>query len=347
MTMSLFASDLDYILEHTHDVWSELKNARLFITGGTGFFGIWLLESVIWANTYRNANCSVVVLTRYPDKFKHQFPHLADHAAIQLHEGDVRHFIAPTGKFTHIIHAATEASATLNTENPLLMLDTIVQGTRQCLEMARHCGTPSFLFISSGAVYGQQPPELTHIPECYQGAPDCSDSRSAYAHGKRMAEHLCIQYARQYNLPIKIARCFAFVGPYLPLSQHFAIGNFIRDALAGSPIAINGDGSPYRSYLYAADLTIWLWKILCRGQICQPYNVGSANEISVFELANLIANCYQPALTVTRATLPAKDAPPTRYVPDVARIQQALQLPPPIHLTDALARTIAWHKQQR
>lgn len=142
-----------------------MRGKRVFITGGTGFFGCWLLESFCWANDHLDLRASVTVLTRDPQTFARKAPHLAAHPAIRLYIGDVRSFDFPVGEFSHVIHAATEASAQLNDENPLWMLDTIVEGTRHTLEFARHCGTPKFLLASSGAVYGKQHPDLTHIPE--------------------------------------------------------------------------------------------------------------------------------------------------------------------------------------
>jgi nucleoside-diphosphate-sugar epimerase len=98
-------------------------------------------------------------------------------------------------------------------KNPLLMFETIVEGTRRTLEFARTHEVCKFLITSSGAVYGKQPPEMTHIPEDYPGAPDPMDPNSAYGEGKRAAEMLCRLYARQFGLETKVARCFAFVGP--------------------------------------------------------------------------------------------------------------------------------------
>ena len=283
-----------------------------------------------------------MVLTRNPDAFRHKAPHLARHPAIRLQAGDVRDFAFPAGGFSHVIHAATEASAKLNTEQPLLMFDTILEGTRRALELARQSGAKKFLLTSSGAVYGRQPPELTHVPEDYAGSPDPALPGSAYGEGKRAAELLCALYHRQHGLEPKIARCFAFVGPYLPLDGHFAIGNFIRDAQAGGPLRIQGDGTPFRSYLYAADLAAWLWTILFKGQACRPYNVGSEEALTIAQVAERVVKTVNPALKVEIARLPVPGQPAERYVPSTRRAGTELGLTPSIDSCGALRKTLRW-----
>lgn len=333
------ASDLDHVLAHTRGLWDDLRGARLFITGGTGFFGCWLLESFVWANDRLGLDAAAVVLTRDADAFVRKAPHLARHPSVTLHPGDVRTFEFPEGRFSHVIHAATASSATVG---PLPMFDTIVNGTRRTLEFTRQSGAKRFLLTSSGAVYGRQPAELTHVSENYTGGPDPTDANQAYGEGKRAAEMLCAVYASAALQPT-IARCFAFVGPYLPLDAHFAAGNFIRDALRGGPIRVSGDGTPYRSYLYAADLAIWLWTILLRGQPMRPYNVGSDAALTISELADAIASSVAPRMPVLVARSRDVEKAAERYVPDISRGHTELGLRPLLSLLSGIVRTVAWH----
>jgi nucleoside-diphosphate-sugar epimerase len=346
MATSIDLEDLDHILEHTSQLWEEVKGRNIFITGGTGFFGMWLLESFIWANEYLNLGAKAVVLSRSPDIFAAKAPHLANHPSIYLLQGDVRTFVFPAGEFPLVINAATEASVKLNQENPLLMFETIVEGTRRTLEFACTHGTRKFLLTSSGAVYGKQPADMTHIPEDYFGAPDPMDPAASYGEGKRAAEVLGVLYAKRFGLEAKIARCFAFVGPYLPVDAHYAIGNFIRDACRGGPVCVNGDGTPYRSYLYAADLAIWLWTILLKGQSCRPYNVGSDKSINIADLAGLVCKISTPGVEMKIAQPVEPTAPPQRYVPSIGRAQNELGLNSWISLEDSIKKTMRWSKSQ-
>lgn len=337
--------DLSHTLEHTRDLWDELRGERIFITGGTGFFGCWLLESLLWANDRLSLNCQATVLSRSPDLFRAKAPHLAGHKAVSVIKGDIRTFEFPTGTFSHVIHAATESSAKLNAENPRQMLDTIVEGTRRTLEFAKICRAGNFLLTSSGAVYGKQPAEMTHIPEEYNGAPDPLDPKSAYGEGKRMAEHLCALHADTQLKP-KIARCFAFVGPHIPLDTHFAIGNFIRDALNDGPIIVKGDGTPRRSYLYAADLMIWLWTVLLLGKSLRPYNIGGRQSISISELAQSVASEFSNRINIEIRETPGSYRPPDQYVPDTKRAQKELNLKETITLEEGIRKTQEWYRNR-
>jgi dTDP-glucose 4,6-dehydratase len=339
----LSTADLDHVLEHTPRVWDQLRDARLFITGGTGFFGTWLLETLAWAVDRLRLSMEAVVLTRSPQAFAEKCPHLAEHPSIRFHQGDVRDFAFPDGQFTHIIHAAFPSTKSL--ADPLEAAHLILRGTERALDFAEKSRAQNLLFISSGAVYGRQPVELHAIPESYAGGPDISEPRSAYGESKRMAELLCHLHAERCGVAVKVARCFAFVGPHLPLDAHFAIGNFIRDALGGGPILIRGDGTAVRSYLYTADLAAWLWTILVAGKPGRPYNVGGAEAVSMADLARRVRDELAPRAEIQQARTPEPGQAIDRYVPDVTLAANELQLYPRIMLEDAVSRTADWARR--
>ncbi|HVJ06290.1 MAG TPA: NAD(P)-dependent oxidoreductase [Candidatus Saccharimonadales bacterium] len=335
------STDLDECLSRTQDLWAELRDQRIFITGATGFFGCWLLETLLHANRQLNLNAQVTILTRNSEEFKKNAPHLATDPALHTVGGDIRSFPFPPGRYSHVIHAATESSVPLNTETPMVMFDTIVEGTRRCLEFAQHAETAKFLFLSSGAVYGPQPPDTTHVSENATTGPNPLETASAYAEGKRAAELLCAIAAKGTALQPKIARGFAFVGPYMKLDAHFAIGNFIRDQLAGRTIRVTGDGTALRSYMYTTDLMVWLWTILFRGAPLRPYNVGSEQAVSIRELAQSVSEALIPKVEFKIFGTPGT-VPPQRYVPSTARAQQELGLRCEIPLDEAIRRTQRW-----
>lgn len=340
------AEDLDHILVHTHGQWEELRGKRIFITGGTGFFGCWLLESFLWANDKLGLNSHATVLTRSPDSFRAKAPHLAEHPAVTIIEGTTNNFDFPAGAFSHVIHAATETTPGFEPVMPLVQFESNIAGTRRVLDFACTSGVSKVLFTSSGAVYGRQPPELSHITEHFTGAPEPTDLTASYGHSKRAEEFLCAAYAHQYGFNALIARCFAFVGPWLPLTANLAIGNFINDAMQHRTIRISGDGTPYRSYLYASDLVIWLWTILFRGQSCRPYNVGAGVNISIAELARTVRDIVSPQTAVEVAGRPVPGKPAERYVPSVERCEMELGLQVRVPLDEAILRTSSWYQQQ-
>jgi dTDP-glucose 4,6-dehydratase len=338
--MRLPDDDLKSVLDRTGLLWEGLRNRRLFITGGTGFFGCWLLETFAAANAAFELQAEAVVLTRNPEKFAKKAPHLVADSGIRLFPGDVSDFPFPAGKFSHIIHAATTSSAPVSNSE---MASTILDGTRRVLAFAATSGAEQLLFTSSGAVYGPQSPDLSNVPETFQGAPTLAPNPLAvYGEGKRMAELLCSIAHQETGLNTKIARCFAFVGPHLPLEAHFAIGNFIRDAMAGRPIQVQGDGSPFRSYLYAADLAVWLWTILFKGEPGRPYNVGSSQAISIRDLAATIGSLFNVPVQIAKPANPG--TPAARYVPDTCRAETELGLKTWTSLEEAIRKTAEWHQ---
>jgi nucleoside-diphosphate-sugar epimerase len=328
-------------LQRCHDLlglasWKKLAEQRIFITGGTGFVGKWLLASLLDANERLGLNCRVTMLSRNPSAFQQAYPHWAGQVSWVL--GDVRDFDFPSGHFDVVIHAATDVAAH---SSPVEIFSTCLDGTRHILQFAKHCHAEQFLLISSGAVYGPLPAGMTHVPESHSGGPDVLSSDSAYSEGKRVSEWLACHTSAN-SLQVKIARIFALVGPYLPLDKHFAIGNFLRAALSNEEIVIDGDGTPHRSYLYAADMAAWLWAVLLRGEPRKAYNIGSEESVSIHQLAERVCKALNVESHI-RLKKTHQDQAVQHYVPDTRWTRQVLQLPQSLSLTHAIQRTARWH----
>lgn len=319
---------------------SRLEGQRLFITGGTGFYGFWLLSALDLLRR-KGVSVSACVLSRDPDRFLDRQPRFRGRDWLQFCSGDVTDYAAPEGRFDLFIHAATDTGASAHAV-PLRIFDSIVGGSRRVLEHAVRSGAQRILLASSGAVYGSFPAGVERMPEDCSSACDPLGQGCAYAEGKRAMETLGTLFHGQYGLEPVIARGFAFVGPGLVLDGHFAIGNFIRDALAGDTIRVNGDGSPLRSYLYGADLAVWLLSLLTRGRTGVAYNLGSDQAVTIRELAFKVRDILNPAGEVSILGRSAGHSPRNVYVPEIGRGRQELGLEAWTSLTDAIVATAAY-----
>jgi nucleoside-diphosphate-sugar epimerase len=308
------------------DLGQRLKSQRIFLTGGTGFFGRSFLEVVSTLNTNHFFNIQVILLTRSSEKFIQAWPEFNQPSWINFHEGDITAFNFPEGRVDQILHFATPADAQWNLTHPSDMFDTIVNGTRRVLELAAKKSVQNVLLTSSGAVYGKQPSSVSHVPETYTGAPEVFRPGAAYGEGKRVAEFLGSNYAANHEFGFKIARCFAFVGPHLRRDGTFAIGNFIGDVTQNRDIKINGDGTPYRSYLFSEDLIVWLLKILLDGRSLVPYNVGSDEDLSIKALAELVIKVLGSRAKVNVLGEAVPNKLPDRYVPSIELARAELGL---------------------
>ncbi|MBI4432102.1 MAG: NAD(P)-dependent oxidoreductase [Candidatus Omnitrophica bacterium] len=302
--MSLPVKDLDAVLDSTKDLWDELRGKTVFFTGAGGFIGSWLLESFLHANHAMHLGAHAVCLTRGPGK--------VSSSVVEWIVGDVRDFKFPQGRFSHVIHAAAQPD----------QADTMVEGTRQVLEFAALQENVRFLFLSSGAVYGPL---------------------SLYAEAKKEAEWMC-QDASAKGVQAKIARCFSFVGPRLPLDAHYAIGNFIADALSGGPIRVKGDGTPVRSYLYASDMAAWLWTVLLKAKTGQAVDVGSAQPTTIFEAARAVAGAFNPRPKIEMENQNMTGMGGKRYLPDIGVAQNQFNLKQTVNLEEAVRKTVDWHR---
>jgi len=313
------------------------KDKTIFLTGGTGFFGKWLLEAFIYLNKSYSTNISITILTRSPRKFIKEYPYLGCYESFKFIQGDIRDFSCVNENFDLIIHAATDASVDLNKLKPELMRSTIMDGTKRICEFAKAVNCKRILYTSSGAAYGLQPEDLPEIPETFVDDSKY-DYNDAYASAKLESEAYFKKYA---NCDVVIARCFAFSGPYLPLNGSYAFGNFIDDVLNERDIVIKGDGTATRSYLYAADLIIWLLRLLSAGKNKEIYNVGSDEAISIAKLADKISsNCVKKNNV---KILGVGSTNKSQYVPSIKKAKMELKLERYTSLDLAIQKTLRFY----
>lgn len=343
---SSLAGDLEEIVSRLAPKLKELRGERLFITGGTGFFGKWLLETLAWVNKRLAADISATVLTRNSGRFLEQMPQLAGNGAIGFVHGDIRNFSFPPGHFSHLIHmATTSAEATFADEPPLEKFTTTVQGTQRVLEFATRCGAGKILLTSSGNAYGPVTDHPLPVSEEYPGAPDITRPvASALGEAKRAAELLARIHAGMNTYEVKICRCFTFIGPYLQTDIHYAAGNFIRDAINGGPIRVRGNGTPVRSFLYPTDLLVWLLTILFDAPSGRLYNVGSSEPVSIGELAGKIAGQAGCSATIENSSDEKETSSPDYYFPETTRIVKELKVEQTVDLDTAIIRTLNYYR---
>ena len=317
---------------------------KLLVTGGTGFFGKSLLRFWGSNNEIINSFECITFLSRSPENFKNQFPDLIRKLNIKLHCGDIMKIESlPRGiSFTHVLHAATDSTFG-PILSPLDRYDQIVTGTRNILDFSVRNGVRKLLLTSSGGVYGPQPSKMEKINEEYCGSPDPLIAENAYSLGKRSAEHLCALYSDSFGLDTVIARCFSFVGPDLPLNAHFAVGNFISDVINKRDIVVKGDGLAIRSYLYQDELAKWLSKMLFEHTSEKVFNIGSSEEISVGNLANLISllSGGHSKVNIIGSKSCRQSALRNRYVPDISKALE-FGLKVNLNLQQSIVKTLSF-----
>jgi nucleoside-diphosphate-sugar epimerase len=311
--------------------------ASLLVIGGSGFFGKSILDAFKRGLLEPWSIDHIKVLARSASHLVATNPDLIS-KKVSLYDLDItRCTELPFADY--VIHAAASTDVRNYLSRPKEERINIQLGTTNFCKLApRYLSQSKILYVSSGAVYGQQPAHLEFIHENaeLEDIATLEPGKQGYAAAKREAESHIIGLGRE-GLNVAIARCFAFVGLHLPRHQHFAIGNFIEDGLSGRPITVKARHTVYRSYLYADDLVSWLMTIVAKSTpYCSIINVGSSEAVLMSDLAKQMAQYFGVEAIVPALTESSVD----RYVPS---IQRALVLgcQKPLSLESAISATIA------
>jgi len=342
-------NQIDFIKKDCEDTatWSlkllnDLKNQKVYVAGGTGFMGSWIAEFISFLNDNYQFNASLIIVSRNTESFREEKKHLAHRKDIQFINKDVRNLNEIPSDCSYIIHAAASPDNRAHMSNPIETISTITKGTDNLIDSAfRLPNLKKFLYLSSGQVYGKCVSENEFISESDFGPLDCNKITSIYPEAKRLAEATCCAYSSQYKLPNVIARPFSFIGPYQSLSKPWAINNFINDALNNKTIRIIGNGEPVRSFMYPADLVVWILKILVSGKLNTAYNIGSPMGISLKDAAKKIV---QIAQTNVNIDIRFNNNDSNHFVPDITLCEKELGLKLNYDIDKTFRRSIEWFK---
>jgi nucleoside-diphosphate-sugar epimerase len=233
-------------------------------------------------------------------------------------------------------------------------MDSNVNGLRSLLEYARRQQSATrpvegFLFFSSSEIYGDPTPENIPTPETYRGNVSCTGPRACYDESKRYGETLCVNFAQQYGLPIKVARPFNNYGPGLKITDHRVLPDFARDVFSNRSIVMKSDGGPRRTFCYVADAITGYYKVLTRGRAGEAYNIGiEAPEISVAELAERVVRLSRELFgydgdVVTRYDAEYVADNPTRRCPVIEKARTEIGYSPSILVDEGLRRALIWY----
>lgn len=322
---------------------SSVAGKHLLLTGSTGFFGRWLL-ALLYELNLRGAGVEVTAVSRDPARFLVLHPEYSECTWLRWIASDTCNLYSVPGRsIDFILHMATDTSAVAHAR-PLELFDNIVGGARRVFDLAVQHDVGRVLVTGSGAQYGNVS-VCTKVDENYSGACRSNIKNSAYGEAKRVQEMLAALYADKYGLSVVMARCFSFSGPGLPLNGHFAIGNFVRDALYRPAIQLQSDGKTVRSYLYGADLAVWLLKLLLDGEVGDIYNIGSDQGISIADLAKKVCDRIAPYKEVLLGTAPLGGGGGSFYVPDISKAR-SLGLDVWTQLDDSIDAMAIWAKFQ-
>jgi nucleoside-diphosphate-sugar epimerase len=325
-----------------------LRNSHIYITGGTGFLGSWLLEFISVLNDEHNFKIKATITCRTIERFSKTRSHLFSRKDFNFDETDVRNLSEIPKDVTHIIHAAAFTNRNHFATYPTHVLENNINSTIRIFRLAQQLGSlQNILLISSGLVYGRQNNDLSELKEdSFGGILSSFDANHVYAESKRASESIAAAFLSETTLPISVARPFAFVGPYQSLELPWAVTDFIRDAFQGGPIKIMGDGSTVRSIMYSSDFANWILHITAFARPRSVYNVGSSSPVDLLSLATLISSHFnpKPQIITSAGNVPHHS---DKLVPSVSKAESELGLKIKVNLNDSISRSIEWHRMIR
>jgi UDP-glucuronate decarboxylase len=357
---NVIETDLDYICSHLEDEFNSLSGKRLLITGGAGFLGYYLTQSVLhWNSKYPDANpIQLTIFDNYSRGVPEWLTNLKSEPNLILIKHDITHPLpVAMGDFQYIIHAASIASPIYYRKYPIETMDANVNGLRFLLEYCldkKEEGKPpeGFLFFSTSEIYGDPTPENIPTPETYRGSVSCTGPRACYDESKRYGETLCVNFAQRYQLPIKIVRPFNNYGPGLKITDRRVLPDFARDVLNGRDIVMLSSGSPSRTFCYISDAIVGYYKALVKGHAGEAYNIGvESPEISIDNLAGRVVALARELFDYKGGVVYEESVDkdyladnPNRRCPVTEKAHAHFGYTPEMSIDEGLKRALIWYQ---
>jgi UDP-glucuronate decarboxylase len=300
---------------------------RVLVTGGAGFIGSHLCELLL------DQGSDVICVDNLFTSTKENIHPLLNHPAFEFIRHDV--ILPILVEVDQIYNLACPASPVHYQYNPVKTVKTNVMGTLNMLGLAKRVKA-RILQASTSEVYGD--PEVHPQSEEYWGYVNPIGPRSCYDEGKRIAETLMMDYHRQNEVDVRIARIFNTYGPRMSVRDGRVVSNFIVQALQGEPLTIYGDGTQTRSFCYVSDLIRGLERLMDQGEAVGPVNLGNPEEISILQLAETILELTSGKSEIEFRDLPVDD--PVRRRPDISKARRLLGWEPSVTWRDGVQATI-------
>ena len=324
------------------EVRAKLGLQHIAVTGGTGFLGSWIAETVAALNDEHRLGITLDLYARNIKDWAQKYPHLSKRNDIHLQSQDVRSSFEFARKTNFVIHAAGLPNNRLHSSNPLLVHRTTMCGINNALEAASQLDSLTrFVNVSSCLVSGT-PTRPGSLAETDYFPMPCGQLHTVYAEAKRAAENLAAIYRSQFRMPISTIRPFTIAGPYQELDRPWALTNIVHDILTGRDIRIHGDGSARRSYLYGSDAAWWTLAALVNGTNGASYNVGSATAVTHLELVKFISYATTSNPNVVLNTAPSQLTRQNDLYPDTTVTQRCLGVTETCSLSKTVNKTLRW-----
>ncbi|QKJ31492.1 NAD-dependent epimerase/dehydratase family protein [Mucilaginibacter mali] len=342
----IIEGDMAYVYQ-ANLPWENFAGQTVLITGASGFLPAYMVETLLYINRQKpDQNITVLALVRNLEKAKTRFKdHLDDKHLILVHK-DVCDEMVFDRKVDYIVHAASQASPKYYGVDPVGTLNANVLGTINLMKLAKKDNVRSFLFFSSGDVYGQVDESRIPMKEDHYAHLDPTNVRSCYGESKRMGETICASWFYQYGVPAKMVRPFHTYGPKMLLDDGRVFADFVNDILNNRDINLNSDGSAQRAFCYLADATIAFFTVLLKGENGQAYNVGNPyQEYSILQLAHIMTGLYpEKGLKVSsvQKTIEGNNylkSPINRGTPDISKLE-AFGWKPQISAEDGFRKVV-------